>query len=120
MQIDFKTRDFPLTDALRGHTERRLHYGLSSFDEHIQRVVVRLGDINGPRGGVDKRCRLQLVLAGLPDLVVEDTQADMYVAIDRASDRAARTLMRRMERRKTGLNRKRGRPAAESFEPAYQ
>lgn len=105
MQIDIKTQSFSLTEALHSHARRRLQYALSSFDEHIQRVVVRLSDINGPRGGRDKRCRLQLVLAGLPDVVVEDTQADLYVAIDRASDRAGRTLLRRLDRRKAAVNR---------------
>ena len=58
---------------------------LTCCDDRIQRVVMRLSDINGPRGGADKRCHLQVVLAGLPDVVVEDIEADLYVAIDRAS-----------------------------------
>ena len=103
MRIDINARDFPLTDALRGHVERRLRFALSCCGDHIQRVVIRLSDINGPRGGADKRCHLQMVLAGLPDLVVEDTEADLYVAIDRAADRAGRTLVRRIERRQTLL-----------------
>ena len=119
MQIDIKTQRFSLTDALRSHTRRRLHYALSGIDDQIQRVVVRLSDVNGPRGGRDKRCRLQLVLAGLPDVIVEDTQADLYVAIDRASDRARRTLLRRLERRKAGLNRAGRRLLLGTPEPTY-
>jgi ribosome-associated translation inhibitor RaiA len=119
MQIDIKTHRFSLTDALRHHARRRLHYALSSIDEPVQRVVVRLSGVNGPRGGRDKRCRLQLVLAGLPDVIVEDTQADLYVAIDRASDRAGRTLLRRLERRKAGLSRAGRRLLTDSPEPAY-
>ena len=91
MQIDIQARNFSLTDALRSHAERRLRFALTCCDDHIQRVVMRLSDINGPRGGADKRCHLQVVLAGLPDVVVEDTEADLYVAIDRATDRAGRT-----------------------------
>ena len=44
-----------------------------------------------------------MVLAGLPDLVVEDIEADLYVAIDRAADRAGRTLVRKIDRRHTLL-----------------
>ena len=62
---------------------------------------MRLSDINGPHGGADKRCHLQVVLAGLPDVVVEDTEADLYVAIDRATDRAGRTVVRRIDRQQT-------------------
>jgi len=103
MQIDIKAHDFPLTDALRSHAERRLRSALTCCGEHIRRVAMRLSDINGPRGGSDKRCHLQVVLTGLPDLVVEDTEADLYVAIDRAADRAGRTLVRKIERRQTLL-----------------
>ena len=100
MQIDIQARDFPLTDALRNHAERRMRFALTRSDEHIQRVVMRLSDINGPRGGSDKRCHLQVVLAGLPDVVIEDTEDNLYVAIDRATDRAGRTVRRRLERQR--------------------
>ena len=103
MQIDIEARDFPLTEALRSHAERRLRFALTCCGEHIRRVAMRLSDVNGPRGGADKRCRLQVVLAGLPDVVVEDTEADLYVAIDRATDRAGRTLVRKIDRRQTLL-----------------
>ena len=100
MQIDIQTRQFSLTDALRDHAERRLRFALTCCDDHIQRVAMRLSDINGPRGGADKRCHLQVVMAGLPDVVIEDTEADLYVAIDRATDRAGRTVGRRLARQR--------------------
>ena len=103
MQIDIQALDFPLTEALRSHAERRLRSALTCCGEHIRRVAMRLSDVNGPRGGADKRCRLQVVLAGLPDVVVEDTEGDLYVAIDRATDRAGRTLVRKIDRRQTLL-----------------
>ena len=108
MQIDIQARHFTLTNALRSHTENHIRLALTCCDDHIQRVMVRLSDINGPRGGVDKHCHIQIVLAGLPDIVIEDTEADMYVAINRASDRAGRTLVRKINRQQTLL--KQGRP----------
>ena len=108
MQIDIQARDFSLTDALRSHAERRLRFALSCCDDHIQRIAMRLSDINGPRGGADKRCHLRVVLDGLPDVVIEDIEADLYVAIDRATDRAGRTLPRKIGRQQTLL--KQGRP----------
>jgi len=101
MQIDIQARNFTLTDALRNHAVRRLRFALTCCDQYIQRVIMRLSDINGPRGGEDKRCHVQVVLDGLGDVVIEDTEADLYVAIDRASDRAGRTLVRRVDRQKT-------------------
>ncbi|MFC1695664.1 HPF/RaiA family ribosome-associated protein [Pseudomonadota bacterium] len=100
MKFVIKTKNFSLTDALRNHAERRLRFALTFCDDRIDQIVVRLSDINGPRGGVDKCCRLQVVLDGLPPVVVEDTEADMYVAIDRAANRAGRTVRRRLTRRR--------------------
>jgi putative sigma-54 modulation protein len=100
MQIDIQARQFSLTNALRSHAERRLRFALACCDDHIQQVVMRLSDINGPRGGADKRCHLRVLLTGLPDVVVEDTEADLYVAIDRATGRAGRTVGRRLARQR--------------------
>ena len=105
MQIDIQARDFPLTDALRSHAERRLRFALTCFDDHIQRVAMQLSVINGPRGGKDKRCYLQVMLAGLSDIVIEDIEADLYVAIDRAVDRAGRTVARKLDRQQSLLRR---------------
>jgi ribosomal subunit interface protein len=100
MQIDIQARNFSLTNALRGHVERRLGFALSSRNDQIQRVMVRLSDINGPRGGEDKCCHIQVVLPQLSDVVIEDTEVDMYTAIDRAADRAGRTVGRRLARQR--------------------
>jgi len=108
MRIDIQARNFSLTESLRSHAERRLRFALTCCDDHIHRIVIRLSDIKGPRGGADKRCHLQVVLDGIPDVVIEDIEADLYVAIDRAVDRAGRTVVRKIERLQTLL--RQGRP----------
>ena len=100
MQIDIQARNFQLTNALRGHVERRLGFALSTREDHIQRINVRLSDINGPRGGEDKLCHIQVVLPHLADVVIEDTEEDLYAAIDRAADRTGRTVGRRLTRQR--------------------
>ena len=98
MVTDIQALNFQLTNALRSHVERRIGFSLSNTDEQIQRVIVHLSDINGPRGGKDKCCHIQVVLPHLADVVIEDTEANLYVAIDRATDRAGRTVGRRLAR----------------------
>ncbi len=100
MHIEIQARNFPLTAALYSYIERRLGFVLSSRDEHIQRVLVRLSDINGPRGGADKCCHIQVILSHVPDVIIKDTETDLYVAIDRAADRAGRTVGRRLARQR--------------------
>ncbi|HEY9051959.1 MAG TPA: HPF/RaiA family ribosome-associated protein [Gammaproteobacteria bacterium] len=98
MLIEIQARNFPLTNALRGHIQRRLDFALSTRYEHIQRILVRLSDINGPRGGSDKCCHIQIILPRLADVVIEDTESDLYDAINRAADRASRTVARKLAR----------------------
>ena len=100
MQIEIQARDFSLTQALRGYVERRLRFALSARYDQIGRIQVRLSDINGPRGGSDKCCHVNVTLPGHPAVVIEDTESNMYVAIDRAADRASRTVARRLARQR--------------------
>ena len=103
MQIDIQSRGFPLTNALLGYSQQRVHLAMAYISGHVNRVIIRLSDINGPRGGADKCCRIQVALAGIPDVVVGDTEVDMYDAIDRAVDRARRTVVRKVDRQLTLL-----------------
>ena len=98
MRIDIQALGFELTPALRAHTKRRLHFALGRSNAQVSRLWVRLSDLNGPRGGEDKRCHVRITLTYAPEVVIEDTEADLYVAIDRAADRAGRTVARRLER----------------------
>ena len=100
MQIEIQARGFTLTQAIRGYIERRLRFALSARYTQINRVRVRLSDINGPRGGCDKRCSIQIMLPGQTPVLIEDTESNLYVAIDRAADRTRRTLTRRLSRQR--------------------
>ena len=98
MQIDIQTQGFTLTEALKAHVRRRLKTALAARDDHIVHAQVRLSDINGPRGGVDKCCQLRIQLAGTSSVIVRDVSADMYAAIDKASRRISSSVGRRLSR----------------------
>jgi putative sigma-54 modulation protein len=98
MQLDIQSRGFTLTSGILNYTKQRLRFALHRNDSYIMRIRIRLADINGPRGGVDKRCLIELALAGQSNIVIEDVETDLYLAIDRASERCMRTLFRRLER----------------------
>ncbi len=98
MQIDIHARDVVLTEGLRSHVKRRLQFAMSRFQRRGLRIKVRLSDVNGPKGGVDMHCHLQICITGLPDILVEDTEANLYSAINRAAERAGRTLQRQFAR----------------------
>ena len=98
MRVDIRGQGFSVSEALRAHVERRLHFALGRFGGRVRQATVRLSDLNGPRGGVDKACRIAVRLPAWPDLVVEDADGDLYVAIDRAAERAGRSVGRHLAR----------------------
>lgn len=104
MKIYIQSQGFELTQGLRSHIERRIHFSLSWAAENIRTVTVRLSDQNATRGGIDKRCRFLVSLNGAADVVISETQADMYAAIDRAAERTGRTISRILSRMRNYQN----------------
>jgi putative sigma-54 modulation protein len=98
MRVTIQTNGFEMTSALRSYTEHRLAIALGWAREHMHKLAVSLSDINGPRGGVDKRCKIQVQLGSGREVIIENVEADLYVAIDRAVDRADRAVVRQVER----------------------
>jgi ribosomal subunit interface protein len=97
MKIQIRGRNVELTKVLRARAERRLGFALSRFGERIGQVLLRFSDTNGPRGDIDKRCQIDVGLK--PKSVrVEHTDADLFLALDRAADRASRSVARALER----------------------
>lgn len=98
MIVDIHGQGFTVTPALAEHVRRRLGFVLTRHSDRIRRVAVRVGDENGPRGGVDKYCRIQVHLIDAPVAVIEDVGAELYAAIDRAADRVGRVVVKHLDR----------------------
>jgi len=105
MKVLVKARHFSLTKELRQYVKRRLQFALGSRFEQVQRVEVMLSDINGPKGGEDKSCKILLKINGQTDVVVDDVQSHLYSAIDRAAGRASQVVSKRVTRLKNKAKR---------------
>ena len=93
MQVLFKSRH-PQASELRDLTERRVRFVLRRLSWLVPRVEVHFSDMNGPRGGVDKRCQVELRTGGAGSVVVTSAAKDWRTALDHALVRAARFLVR--------------------------
>jgi putative sigma-54 modulation protein len=87
--------------TLRDHIARRLQFALNRVQHDIQFINVRIDDQNGPKGDVDKRCQIHLVLAGLPDVVVTEKAVNIVAAVDQAVRRTVIAVHRLGGRLKT-------------------
>jgi len=93
MQVLFKSRHPQATD-LRDLTERRVRFVLRRLGWLVPRAEVQMSDVNGPRGGIDKRCQVELRTDGAGSVVVASVASDWRTALNMALARAARFLMR--------------------------
>jgi Sigma 54 modulation protein / S30EA ribosomal protein len=89
-----------IDDEDRDYIARKLGMNLGRFVVSIERITVRLSDINGPKGGRDQRCQIKVVLSGLPSVVVNETDSTVRRAVDGAVDAVAIAVGRRVQRRR--------------------
>lgn len=97
MQVIFKSRH-PQAAELREQSERRVRFALRRLGWLVPRADVQMSDVNGPRGGIDKRCQLELRTDGSGTVVVAALAQDWRSALDSALARATRFLMRQWRR----------------------
>ncbi len=97
MQVNFESRD-PEAVQLREVAVSRLRFVTRRFSAMVPRATVQLTDINGPRGGVDKRCHVELTTDSSTKVMVTAVSSNWRSAIDQAVTRAARTLARTWRR----------------------
>ena len=60
MQIQIQTSDLETPTGWREQVEKRVRFVLRRLRHGIRHARVSLRDVNGPRGGVDKECRVTL------------------------------------------------------------
>lgn len=81
-----------LDEVHREYLRRKLQRMVEKFGSAIERTSVRLEDVNGPRGGIDKRCQVKIVLRGLPSVYVDERDSSVQAAMDRALAKANRAV----------------------------
>lgn len=109
MQIVFESRD-PEGAQLREVAVNRVRFVMRRLSWLVPRATVHLSDVNGPRGGIDKRCQLELKTDHSGTVVVTSMAHDWRSALEGALSRAARVLVRSWQRHgRRGYSRDRAR-----------
>lgn len=83
------------------YVQRKLCTKLARFGSSIERVSVRIKDVNGPRGGVDQLCRIKVVMRGQPSVIFESRDSSLNAALDVALAGVQRAVRRTTARRRT-------------------
>ena len=101
MEMRITGNNVSISSALKTYTERRVR---SAFDKALQpfnRVEVRLSDVNGTRGGLDKECGIRVVLHPVGVVFVRAMDRDAYATVDKAASRLRLAIARRVGRHRS-------------------
>ena len=97
MQIVFESRDADGA-KLRDLSVERVRFALRRLSALVPRAKVQFSDVNGPRGGVDKRCQLELKTQAAGTVVIASLARNWRTALDRSLRRATQVLTRSLQR----------------------
>ena len=99
MEIVVVDKQKLLSDAAIQKAESRAHAAFAKFGFNVISVNISVIDVNGPRGGVDKECRVVVNLRKMKDLAVTVQDESLSKALPSAINRAARSVGRLLDRR---------------------
>ncbi|TWU20278.1 hypothetical protein Pla52o_47960 [Novipirellula galeiformis] len=97
MKLDISSNRIVIGNSLRNHIEERLNQSFQRLERWVQKVSICLDDINGPRGGVCKQCRVVVTLNGVESVVVTETGDSVGASLSQAIRRAGYALKRRVK-----------------------
>lgn len=107
MLVHIQSKHFSLSAALNKYVKTKLQVMLGRYEAKIISLNVSLFDINGPKGGEDKCCKIIVKINGTSSIVVQETAVDLYDAINTCSRRARRAVKRQLSvniRTRTKIN----------------
>jgi len=100
-----RTAGVDLSREDRDYIRRKIDTKVRKFSKPIESVSIRLADINGPRGGVDKVCRAKVLVRGLPSGVVERRHQSARAAVEGTLDATERAVRKIIQRRRVAPRR---------------
>ena len=99
MQIQVHGQGLEIEARLRSYVEERIQAGLTHIADQLTRVEVHLRDLNGDKGGIDKRCTCEARPRGMDPVVVEHDSNQVTDAVQGAVAKLQRALRNRFDKR---------------------
>lgn len=103
MMMIFETnnKQAQIDENASNEIKRLLKFSLSRFEGAVTRVKIRFIDVNGPKGGIDKRCRISAKLRTGGQVVVSG-EGEYYIeALGNCLERLVRSIRRKIGKRQS-------------------
>ena len=98
MKIEIRNHMKLLGSDAVARTHGRIEAVFSRYIRRIKSVTLTAKDVNGPRGGVDKQCRMLISIGGIGDVVSTVDDRSLSKAIGMAIERGERAVARRLQK----------------------
>jgi len=99
MELTITDLNVGLSSENQQHIKQKADRMFEKVCDSIQAIKVTVDDINGPKGGKDKHCRVVIFSKGMPDIIVTDHKASVMSAVSFALSRAKTTLVRKVKKK---------------------
>ena len=97
MDISISPQGVHLTDADETYVRNRLYFGLAANHRDVDAVKVAVCAAPGAESASKHRCRVDIGLADGTAAIGDSLENNLYVAIDRAADRACCAITRNVD-----------------------
>ncbi len=98
MKIEITGRKIEVDEKVRAFAERKIQFGIGRLSQRIAGVRVLISDVNGPKGGRDTECVVEVRFRSAGRLTAKVTAVDVYAAVGQAVERAGYAVSERVKR----------------------
>ncbi|HZH04359.1 MAG TPA: HPF/RaiA family ribosome-associated protein [Myxococcaceae bacterium] len=99
MRAEIRGVHLSLTEDIKEFVEKHLIAPFEHFyQDEAAEMVVTLRDSNGPKGGLDKECRVTVHLPHINTIQITEASEDIYKSVCFARDRLERVAKRQLEK----------------------
>lgn len=99
MKITIIDKQKNLGEQAVAKAKEKIMAAFSKFGFNVITIELTVEDVNGPRGGIDKECRVIVKLRKMDDVAASVKEETFSKAIARAINRAERATVRKVNRR---------------------
>ena len=100
IRVDLRARAMSLSTAELSILLQRVAASLDRVASSVRRVRIRVADVNGDKGGLDKRCSVQVWLRGRGKVEVSSTGETIWQALSSALASVKRRCHEQVARRR--------------------
>ena len=101
--IQFITRNVELSDQDKDFALQRCERVIGRYQGRVDHVIIRLQDVNGPRGGINKQVNISARIANGDDIHANKMAAKSGTALGKALDVLKSQLQKTYGSRKGGI-----------------